>query len=250
MTIVFGLHAVRECLRQTPERVLRLSVQRNRRDSALSELIRLAREEQIQVAQVTRSALDRVSDGVAHQGVIAHCQVFKPHDEEEFEAHFERLEKPLLLALEGVLDPRNLGACMRSAAGAGVDAVLLPRNRSAPLSSIAFKSASGALSSLFVVGVANLARRIDWLRERGVWVVGADERSDTLHTQFDYGTSTLVVMGGEEQGLRQLTKSRCDQLVSIPMLGEIASLNVSVATGVVLYECLRQREQSSTAQGL
>ena len=242
MTIVSGLHSVRECLKMTPETVLKLSVQRDRRDEAIAQLIGMARNEQIQVAQVSRSALDRMADGVVHQGVVAHCQTFKPHGEDEFEAYFETLEQPLLLALEGVLDPRNLGACLRSAAGAGVDAVLLPRNRSSPLSAAAFKSASGALSSLYVVSVANLARRIDWLRDRGVWVVGTDESADKRYTQFDYGTSTLVVLGGEEQGLRQLTKSRCDELVSIPMMGDVQSLNVSVATGIVLYECVRQRD--------
>ena len=245
MTIVTGLHAVKECLRRTPERVLRLSVQRDRRDSTISELIHLARDEQIQVSQVSRDALNRISEGVAHQGVAAHCQTFKPHDEDAFEDYFETLERPLLLALDGILDPRNLGACMRSAAGAGVDAVLLPRNRSAPLSSAAFKSASGALSTLYIVGVANLARRIDWLREQGVWVVGSDHRAPKTYTDFDYEAPTLVIMGGEEQGLRELTKSRCDELVSIPMAGEISSLNVSVATGIVLYECLRQRQRQS-----
>lgn len=241
MTIVAGIHAVEECLRRSPERVLKLSVQRNRRDAALTALIREALENDIQVAQVSREALDRMCDDVAHQGVAAHCQAFQPHTEAEFEDRFETLDDPLLLAVEGVLDPRNLGACLRSAEGAGVNAALLPRNRSAPLSSAAFKSASGALSSLFVVGVGNLARRIEWLQARGVWVVGTDDQAATRYTDYDFRVPTLVVLGGEETGLRELTKQKCDALVSIPMAGSVASLNVSVATGVVLYEAVRQR---------
>ena len=241
MTIVAGLHAVQAFLRETPEQVLRLSVQRDRRDAVLAALIREAREHHIQVSQVSRDALNRMCDGVVHQGVAAHCQEYKTRSEAEFETLFDSLENPLLLAIEGVLDPRNLGACLRSALGAGVDAVLLPRNRSAPLSSAAFKSASGALSSLFVSSVGNLVRRIEWLQGRGVWVVGTDDDATGSYVDFDYRSPLLVVVGSEETGLRKLTKDRCDALVSIPMIGDVPSLNVSVATGVVLYECLRQR---------
>ena len=243
MTIVAGLHAVQECLRQTPERVLRLSVQRDRRDAAMTQLIKDAREHNIQVTQVGRDALNRICDGVVHQGVAAHCQTYQPHSEAEFEEYFETLVHPFLLAIEGVEDPRNLGACLRTAVGAGVDAVLIPRNRSAPFSSAAFKSASGALSSLFVVGVGNLVRRIEWLQERGVWVVGTDDEATQRYTEFGYQSASLVVVGSEENGLRVLTKNRCDALVSIPMVGNMPSLNVSVATGIVLYECVRQRHR-------
>lgn len=248
MTIVAGIHAVAEFLRATPERVLRLSVQRDRRDEALASLIREARAQDIQVSQVSRDALNRISEGTVHQGVAAHCQEFQPQSESEFETFFDSLTDPLLLAIEGVQDPRNLGACLRSAAGAGVDAVLLPRNRSAPLSSAAFKSASGALSSLFVVGVGNLARRIEWLQDQGVWVVGTDDQAQKQYTDYEYGVSTLVVVGSEDAGLRELTKDRCDALVSIPMAGSVPSLNVSVATGVVLYECVRQRGLRDTTE--
>ena len=241
MTIVAGIHAVAEYLRSTPEQVLRLSVQRDRRDEALATLIRVARDHDIQVTQVSRDALNRICEGTVHQGVAAHCQEFQPRTEAEFEEFFESLTDPFLLAIEGVQDPRNLGACLRSAAGAGVDAVLIPRNRSAPLSSAAFKSASGALSSLFIVGVANLARRIEWLQEQGVWAVGTDDQAKQQYTDYEYGTSTLVVVGSEDAGLRALTKERCDALVSIPMAGSVPSLNVSVASGIVLYECVRQR---------
>ena len=238
---VAGLHAVSACLRATPDRVLRLSVQRNRRDSAIKELIHLARSHQIQVSQVNREALDRISEGAVHQGVVAHCQAFEPYAEEEFKVHFETLTDPVLLALEDVQDPRNLGACLRSAAGAGVDGVLLPRSRSAPISGVTYKSASGALSSLYVASVANLVRSIQWLKAQGVWVVGADDSASQSYLDFDFSVPTLLVIGSEGRGLRELTKQQCDAIVSIPMSGDISSLNVAVATGVVLYECLRQR---------
>ena len=239
--IVCGFHAVRSCLAYTPDRVLRVSVQRGRRDDQITELIQAARSEQIQVTQIGRDALDRICDGAVHQGIAAHCQAYEPYSETEFETHFQMLDKPFLLAIEGVTDPRNLGACLRSAAGAGVDAVLLPRSRSAPLSSVAFKAASGALSSLYVVRVANLARRLEWLRERGVWVIGTDSGADQNYTEADYRAATVIVLGSEDKGLRKLTKDLCDSLVSIPMTSKVESLNVSVATGVVLYECVRQR---------
>lgn len=241
MSIVLGIHAVDACLRNTPERVLRLSVQRDRRDATFHALVKLAREHDIQVTQHSRDAMDRICDGNVHQGIAAHCQAFQPNQEEAFEALFDTLENPFLLAIEGVQDPRNLGACLRSAEGAGVDAVLLPKHRSAPLTTTAYKSASGALSSLFVVSVSNLARRIEWLQARGVWVVGSDDEASKSYTEHDYRNSTLIVVGSEYEGIRALTKARCDALVSIPMVGDMPSLNVSVATGIVLYECLRQR---------
>lgn len=247
MSIVLGVHAVDACLRNTPERVLRLSVQRDRHDATMRKLITLAREHNIQVSQHSRDAMNRMCDGNVHQGIAAHCQAFQPETEAAFEEMFETLENPFLLAIEGVQDPRNLGACLRSAAGAGVDGVLLPKHRSAPLSTTAFKSASGALSSLFVTTVSNLARRIEWLKERGVWVVGTDDKAEEPYTSYDYAGSLLVVVGSEYEGIRELTKANCDALVSIPTAGDMPSLNVSVATGVVLFECVRQRTSSKEA---
>ncbi len=146
-----------------------------------------------------------------------------------------------MLALDGITDPRNLGACLRSAEAAGVQGVLLPRRRSAPLNAAALKAAAGAAEGLFLVEVANLARRLEWLRDRGVWVVGAAGEAETPWTEADLDGNCLVVVGSEGKGLRQLTARCCDQLVSIPMAGAVSSLNVSVAAGVLLFEAVRQR---------
>ena len=239
--VIAGIHAVRHYLENTPDRVVRLSVQKNRRDNTISELIRLARDHQIPVSQVGRDALERISEGAVHQGIAAKCQEFEPYSETEFEVHLSPLESPLLLAIEDVQDPRNLGACLRTAAGAGVDAVLLPRSRSAPITGVAYKAASGALSTLYVAEVANLVRSIQSLKEQGIWVVGTDDQANQSYLEFNFKVPTLIVMGSEGRGLRGLTKKQCDALVSIPMAGDVTSLNVSVATGILLYECLRQR---------
>ena len=146
------------------------------------------------------------------------------------------------MVLDGVLDPRNLGACLRSAEAAGVDAVLLPKRHSAPLSAVARKVASGAAEQLFIVEVSNLARRLQWLKKQGAWLVGAVGEASLGYSSVDLNVPTVLLVGGEEQGLRKLTREACDYLVSIPMHGKVSSLNVSVATGILLFEVLRQRE--------
>jgi 23S rRNA (guanosine2251-2'-O)-methyltransferase len=159
----------------------------------------------------------------------------------DFEARWSTFTQPLILVVDGVTDPRNLGACMRSAGAADVDAVLIPKRSNAPLSNVVRKTASGALEDLLIVQVSNLARRIDWLRERGVWIVGTDVESIHAYTDVDYRDPVAIVVGGEQRGLRRLTREKCDHLVTIPMRGPVSSLNVSVATGILLFECLRQR---------
>ena len=152
-------------------------------------------------------------------------------------------ERPLVLVLDGVTDPRNLGACLRAANAAGVDAVILPKRNSAPLSAVALKTAQGGAEDLFIVQVTNLARCLTWLREQGVWLLGADGDGDQVWHAMDSSVPLGLVMGSEGKGLRRLTRSLCDQLVSIPMLGAVESLNVAVATGVLLFEVVRQRSE-------
>jgi 23S rRNA (guanosine2251-2'-O)-methyltransferase len=174
--------------------------------------------------------------------VVAETAQAELGSEAELELRFASLPQPyLLLALDGVMDPRNLGACLRSADAAGVGAVLLPKSRSAPLSEVARKAASGAAESLFIVAVSNLVRRLEWLKKQGLWVVGAAGDGDVSWSAADLSGPTVLVLGGEGKGLRELTRKTCDQLVSIPMRGGVSSLNVSVATGIVLFEAVRQR---------
>jgi len=239
---VYGLHAVEALLATAAERVRTLYVLEGRVDARLNAIVTRAEDEDIRIERRDRRGLDRMVDGGRHQGEVAVCAVAGLGSEAELELRWPTLPSPqLLLVLDGVMDPRNLGACLRSADAAGVQAVLLPRHRSAPLSEAARKTASGAAESLFVVEVANLVRRLEWLKAQGVWIVGAAGESAAAWTSIDFRKPVALVVGGEEKGLRALTRSTCDELAAIPMRGRVSSLNVSVATGILLYEILRQR---------
>lgn len=245
MSQVYGLHPVLALIESDPDRVRLIHVQRGRRDPRMQALVDAARARGIRVEPAERSWLDRRCPG-SHQGVVADCHELAPLTEKVFEERFAALPAPhLLLALDGVTDPRNLGACLRSANAAGVQAVLLPRRRSAPLSDVALKTAAGGAEGLMLVEVANLARRLEWLKERGVWVIGADGAAETLWSQADLTASVTIVLGSEGEGLRALTAKLCDQRVRIPMQGSVASLNVSVAAGILLFEAVRQRLASA-----
>jgi 23S rRNA (guanosine2251-2'-O)-methyltransferase len=238
---VYGLHAVAALVESDPGRVRVIHVQRGRRDRRMTELVEAARARGIRVDVAERAWLDRRCPG-AHQGVVADCHALAPLTERELESRFEELRPPhLMLVLDGVTDPRNLGACLRSANAAGVQAVLLPRRRSAPLSEVALKTAAGGAVGLLLVEVANLARRLEWLKERGIWVIGADGGAEALWTDADLAASCAIVLGSEGEGMRALTARLCDQRVRIPMHGTVASLNVSVAAGILLFEAVRQR---------
>lgn len=249
MSQVYGLHAVAALLAEDPGRVRALHVQRGRRDERIGVLIETARSQGIRVDSVERAWLDRRCDG-SHQGVVADCHALAPLSEREFEARWEDLPVPhLLLVLDGITDPRNLGACLRTANAAGVQAVLLPRRRSAPLSDVALKTAAGGAEGLLLVDVANLARRLQWLKDRGVWLIGADGAADTQWTEADLSVSCALVVGSEGTGMRALTARLCDVRVAVPMHGTVASLNVSVAAGILLFEAVRQRSLASRRAG-
>jgi 23S rRNA (guanosine2251-2'-O)-methyltransferase len=237
---VFGIHAVQAALENTPERVRAVYVRRGREEKK-QILVELAKAAGIRVEFVDARWLDRRADGV-HQGVVADCHDIELADEAALEASWSELAQPrLLLALDGIQDPRNLGACLRSARAAGVQAVLLPKRKSAPLSAAALKTAAGAAEGLFIVEVSNLARRLDWLKAQGAWVIGAAGEADRTVFECDLTSDTVLVMGGEDKGLRRLTRDKCDSLVRIPIAAEVESLNVSVATGILLFEAIRQR---------
>jgi 23S rRNA (guanosine2251-2'-O)-methyltransferase len=247
MSDVFGIHAVRAVLAEAPERVRAVYVQRGR-DARKQDVVELARNAGVRVEFADRRWLDRRVSG-SHQGVVADCHELAPSDERALEAAWEGLETPrLILVLDGVQDPRNLGACLRSARAAGTQAVLLPRRRSAPLSSTAVKAAAGAAEGLLIVEVANLARRLAWLKERGAWLIGAAGEAPLPYFSASYTDDTVVVIGGEGKGLRRLTREACDILVGIPMAGGVESLNVSVAAGVLLFEAVRQRSEAARSQ--
>lgn len=243
---VFGLHAVRSLLERTPERIRRLWVQDSRRDDKLQALVTLAEAAGIDIAPRSRHELDELSGAGRHQGVLAEVTHPAPaFKEADLPIFLETLEEPpFLLILDGVQDPHNLGACLRTADAAGVHAVIVPKDKSVGLTPVVRKVACGAAETVPLVAVTNLARTLRSLRDAGVWLYGAaGEATDTLYeTRF---TGPLgVIMGSEGKGLRRLTREHCDGLFGIPMAGSVESLNVSVATGIALFEARRQRQSA------
>ena len=241
--IAFGIHAVDSLLRRAPQRVLSLFVQTDRNDKRIQSLLTLAKNQGVSVTRVPKSDLDtQVAE--RHQGVVA---VIEPASSEanlserDLVSYLSGVERPLVLVLDGVTDPHNLGACLRSADAAGVNAVIVPKDNSAELNAIARKVASGAAEAIPLVRVTNLARTLKALKEAGLWVVGTTGEADTVLYDQDLTLPVVIVMGAEGPGMRRLTTDACDFLVKLPMAGDVSSLNVSVATGVCLFEAVRQR---------
>ena len=240
--LVYGLHAVNAVLERAPERVLELWVALPREDARLNELRDRARNAGVHVQAVGAEVLAKLVGDVAHQGAAASVRPLKAWDEHDLlQALSQVAEDPLLLILDGVTDPHNLGACLRTADAAGAHAVLIPRDRAAAVDGVVRKVAAGAAEFVPVASVTNLARALDMLKERGIWVVGTDgEAPQTLYAA-DLKRPLALVLGAEGSGMRRLTRERCDFLVRIPMAGQVQSLNVSVAAGVALFEARRQR---------
>lgn len=239
--LVYGLHAVQALLQRYPRRVKQLWLDEGRRDARLQSLLSLADQARVRVEPCSREALDARVEGV-HQGVVAEVSPSQLWSENALDELLEKLPAvPLLLALDGVTDPHNLGACLRTAEAAGVQAVIVPKDRSATLNATVRKVACGAAELLPLVAVTNLARSLDRLRQRGLWVVGTAGEAEQELYQQDLTSPSVLVMGAEGRGMRRLTRERCDFLVRLPMAGAIGSLNVSVATGVCLFEAVRQR---------
>lgn len=241
---VFGLHSLKTALLHQPERVHRIWVQDSRRDARLEEILKLAERSDVSCTPATRHELDKLADGGRHQGVVADVELPRLRDEKELGVFLDELAAaPFLLILDGVQDPHNMGACLRSADAAGVQAVIVPRDRAAGLTPVVVKVASGATGTLPVFGVTNLARVLDALKKRGIWIYGAAGEADVSCYETDLSGPLALVLGSEGRGLRRLTRERCDGLIHIPMAGHVESLNVSVATGVLLFEAVRQRSQ-------
>ena len=238
---VFGMHAVQNLFDCKPERVLELCIQKGRTDKRISQLVDMARSHRVVVRFIDRRQLDSKVDGV-HQGVVAKVAAAQVFREEDLEDILNELDDPpFLVVLDSVTDPHNLGACLRTADAVGVNAVIIPKNKSACLNGTVSKVACGAAETVPVIQVTNLARTLLWLKNRGVWLIGAADDSSQSIFQADLKGSIAVVMGAEGVGMRRLTREHCDFLVNIPMAGKVSSLNVSVATGVFLYEAVRQR---------
>lgn len=238
---VFGLHAVEALALKEPESIIAIKIQQGREDKRLSKLLQLLQQQSISYSTVPRKELDSLVSG-RHQGVVALVKAEPVKDEGDLEDILNALQvPPFLLVLDSVTDPHNLGACLRSADAAGVHAVIVPKDNSAPLNSVAKKVACGAAENVPVIRVTNLARTMKWLQNYGIWLTGAAGEAENTIYQTDFKGAIALVMGAEGSGLRRLTREHCDQLTKIPMQGTVSSLNVSVATGICLFEALRQR---------
>lgn len=242
-TVIFGLHAVRTLLRQRPERAALLILQKGRDDARINELVQLAQANSIKTEWRDARELDRLAGDERHQGACLQIRSVGVLGEGALDDLLDSATAPpFLLVLDGVQDPHNLGACLRTADAAGVTAVIVPKDRAAGLSATVRKVASGAAETVPLIQVTNLARTLRWLKEREVWIVGTDDQAEhSLYTSKFTGPLALV-LGAEGAGMRRLTRENCDALVSIPMRGVVESLNVSVAAGVLLYEAVRQRQ--------
>ena len=239
---IYGIHAVKSFLDRTPERIIEVFVLKGREDKRLQPLLNELHNLGVSVQYLNRQTLDNKANGEVHQGVIARVQPAKELNENDLDVILANKQNPFLLVLDGVTDPHNLGACLRTADAAGVDAVIVPKDKSAQLTSIARKVACGAAEVVPLIRVTNLARTLrDIQQNHNIWVVGtAGEATETIYQTKLTGALALV-MGAEGDGMRRLTRECCDQLISIPMAGSVSSLNVSVATGVCLFEIVRQR---------
>jgi 23S rRNA (guanosine2251-2'-O)-methyltransferase len=239
---VYGLHAVLAVLDRAPERILELMLGQSRDDQRMGLLRERARQLGLRVQPVTSEAIVKLLGDVVHQGAVASVRPLPPLDESGLIGALDGVaEDALLLVLDGVTDPHNLGACLRTADAAGVHALIIPRDRSAGVDGAARKVAAGAAEFVPVASVTNLARMLDRLKERGIWVVGTDGGAPQSLYGADLKRPLALVLGAEGAGMRRLTRDRCDFLVRIPMAGSIESLNVSVAAGVALFEARRQR---------
>jgi 23S rRNA (guanosine2251-2'-O)-methyltransferase len=239
---LYGLHPVEEALRAGTRRFDHVAVARERHDERLQRVIDLCREKGVRLRFEPREHLTRLAESPGHQGVVAVVRARAVLDLEDLLAGQDASARPpLLLALDGVEDPQNLGALLRSADGAGADGVVLTERRAAPMSAVAVKASAGAAEHVRVARVVNMTRSLERMQEAGLWCVGLDERGSVAYDAFDWTGPCAVVLGREGAGLHDLVRKTCDQLVSIPMLGAVSSLNVSVAGAVVLFEAARQR---------
>ena len=241
---IYGFHSIESLLETNPESILNVIIQTKRKDKRVNDLIKALTSQKIAFSNTGKNDLDRMAKGENHQGVISEVILPPLLNEESLYKAISNNSKTLILILDSIQDPRNLGACLRCANAAGANYVVVNKDGSAPINALVHKASAGAISSLKIFHVTNLARTIQEMQKRGIWVIGLDSNSQSTIYDVSLTDATAVVMGSEGKGIRRLIKERCDQIVTIPMSGNIESLNVSVAAGITLFEIKRQRESS------
>ncbi len=247
--IIYGFHSLMAALEHHPENIISMYSQDKEVGTRVKALLDKAKELDFVVQPISRAKMDKLTQSTHHQGVAASMREDNTiYDEKNLIEWLKTTEKtPLLLILEGIQDPHNLGACLRSAEGLGVDWVIVPKDHTAPLNAVVSKVASGALETLSIAMVTNTVRFIDKIKDHGVWIIGTSGEATMNLSAASLTQSTALVMGAEGKGLKRLTLESCDAVVKIPLMGSVESLNVSVATGICLYECVRQRAAKSGA---
>jgi 23S rRNA (guanosine2251-2'-O)-methyltransferase len=243
LTKIVGIHAAQAALNYSPQKITRVWLNTERSDKRLETLLETLSELNVPLEKVDRKKLDKLADGMNHQGVVLEVSLPEELSENELKTAVEHLTEPaLFLVLDNVQDPHNLGACLRTADATKVHGIIITKDNAVGITPTVCKVASGAAETVPVYIVTNLARTLRWLKGEGVWIIGtAGEAQQTLY-QTDFKIPIALVIGAEEKGMRRLTREQCDLLVKLPMLGTVESLNLSVATGVLLYEVLRQRQ--------
>jgi len=242
---VFGINAVSSLLKKNAKDIGTLYVLSGKRNQRVNDLMDVARKLNIRVERATAEFFEQLNIDGVHQGVVAETQINYAKDEAYLDQLLDGLEEPaFLLVLDGVTDPHNIGACLRTADAAGIHAVIAPKDKSGTLNGTAIKVACGAAENTPFISVTNLSRCLKKLQEKGIWITGTAGESKTSIYQADLTGPTAIVMGAEGKGMRRLTREACDHLTYMPMAGEVSSLNVSVATGVILFEAVRQRNNA------
>ncbi|MBV5300902.1 MAG: 23S rRNA (guanosine(2251)-2'-O)-methyltransferase RlmB [Methylococcales bacterium] len=243
LTKIVGLHAAQSALMYSPQKISRAWVDSERHDKRLETLLETLSTLDISIEKVERKKLDKLADGMNHQGVVLEVALPEELSENDLKVAVEHLsENALFLVLDNVQDPHNLGACLRTADATGVHGIIITKDNAVGITPTVCKVASGAAETVPVYVVTNLARTLRWLKTEGVWVIGTAGEAESILFKSDFTVPMALVIGAEEKGMRRLTREQCDFLVKLPMLGTVESLNLSVATGVLLYEVLRQRQ--------
>ena len=240
---IFGIHAVQSAIEHSPGKLIQAWVDKQRQDKKISGLCSQLNQLDISVQPIERKHLEQLAKGQNHQGIMLELRLPQALNEDALkQALATHTQTPFYLVLDQVQDPHNLGACLRTADAAGVQGVILPQNQSVDFTPVVCKVASGAAETVPVYRVTNLARTLKWLQEQGLWIVGTSDDCEKTAYEVDMTIPIVICMGSEGKGLRRLTREHCDWLVRLPMCGYVSSLNLSVATGIMLYETVRQRQ--------